>query len=131
MAALAALALYLRLSGAQPPTYAAGAAASGRLELVSLTPQLGSYFGTAHGVLVVRAGDRALGLEDGDVILAIDGRPPASSAHATRLLSAYRPGARLVLRILRRQRALDLATTLPNARPSPPRPAVVFGHGRA
>jgi hypothetical protein len=136
VAGLATLALYLRLGGAQPATSAAAAADSaGGVELVSLTPQLGSYFGTAHGVLVVHAAaDGALRLEDGDVILAIDGRQPASGAHATRMLSSYRPGAQLVLRIVRRHQTLDLVATLANAQPAPgnaPRQAVVFGRGRA
>ena len=44
------------------------------MELATISPQLGSYFGTDKGVLVVRAPtDGALKLEDGDVILAIDG----------------------------------------------------------
>src|SRR5579863_7291106 len=43
------------------------------MELATLTPGLGSYFGTDKGVLVLRApADGALRLEDGDVILAID-----------------------------------------------------------
>src|SRR5256886_4102506 len=57
------------------------------LELATLTPRLGSYFGSEKGVLVVRAPpDGALKLEDGDVILAIDGRQPTSGSHATRIL---------------------------------------------
>ncbi|MBV8496784.1 MAG: PDZ domain-containing protein, partial [Gammaproteobacteria bacterium] len=40
------------------------------MELATLTPRLGSYFGSDKGVLVVRApADGALKLEDGDVIL--------------------------------------------------------------
>src|ERR1700730_13642038 len=44
----------------------------GDMELATLTPQLGRYFGTDKGVLVVRA-PKDFKLEDGDVILAIDG----------------------------------------------------------
>src|SRR6185312_10027049 len=57
------------------------------MELATLTPQLGKYFGTEKGVLVVRAPpDGALKLEDGDVLLAVDGREPKSGSHATRIL---------------------------------------------
>ena len=84
------------------------------LELATLTPQLGRYFGSEKGVLVVRApADGALKLEDGDVILAIDGRQPDSGSHATRILASYQPGEKLTLRIVRMHKTLDVETTLP------------------
>jgi S1-C subfamily serine protease len=84
------------------------------MELATLTPQLGRYFGSDKGVLVVRApADGALKLEDGDVILAIDGREPSSGSHATRILASYQPGEKLTLRIVRMHKTLDVATTLP------------------
>ena len=79
------------------------------MELATLTPRLGSYFGSDKGVLVVRApADGALKLEDGDVILAIDGREPSSGSHATRILSSYQPGEKMTLRILRQHKTLQL-----------------------
>ncbi len=84
------------------------------MELATLTPQLGRYFGSEKGVLVVRAPSAgALKLEDGDVILAIDGREPANGSHATRILATYQPGEKLTLRVLRLHKTLDLETTLP------------------
>lgn len=84
------------------------------MELASLTPRLGSYFGADKGILVVRApADGALQLQDGDVILAIDGRVPSSGAHATRILGSYQPGEKLTLRILRQHKPLQLEATLP------------------
>ena len=84
------------------------------MELATLTPQLGRYFGSDKGVLVVRApADGALKLEDGDVILAIDGRVPASGSHATRILASYQPGEKMTLRVVRLHRTLDLETTVP------------------
>lgn len=84
------------------------------MELATLTPQLGRYFGSEKGVLVVRApADGALKLEDGDVILAIDGRQPESGSHATRILTSYQPGEKLTLRIVRMHKTLDVDTTLP------------------
>ena len=88
------------------------------MELATLTPRLGSYFGSDKGVLVVRApSDGALKLEDGDVILAIDGREPTSASHATRILGSYQPGEKITLRILRQHKTLELQATLP-ARPA-------------
>jgi predicted metalloprotease with PDZ domain len=90
------------------------------MELVTLTPRLGSYFGSDKGVLVVRApADGALKLEDGDVILAIDGREPTSGSHATRILSSYQPGEKVTLRILRQHKTLQLEATLPERARSP------------
>ena len=118
------------------------------MELVTLTPRLGSYFGSDQGVLVVRApAERALKLEDGDVILAIDGRQPTSGSHATRILGSYQPGEKVRLRILRQHQTLELEATLPE-RPDPahrnlrqdgstagpppaPRQTVLFGSGTA
>jgi C-terminal processing protease CtpA/Prc len=84
------------------------------MELATLTPQLGRYFGADKGVLVVRAPpDGALKLEDGDVILAIDGREPKSGSHATRILGSYQPGEKLTLRVMRQHKMLDLEATVP------------------
>ena len=84
------------------------------MELATLTPRLGSYFGSEKGVLVVRApADGAVKLEDGDVILAIDGRQPTSGSHATRILSSYQPGEKLTLRIIRQHKTLEVDATLP------------------
>lgn len=84
------------------------------MELATLTPQLGKYFGTEKGVLVVRApADGALKLEDGDVILAIDGREPTSGSHATRILGSYQPGEKVSLKIVRQHKTMDVQTTVP------------------
>jgi len=86
------------------------------MELASLTPGLGRYFGTDQGVLVVRApADGALKLEDGDVILSIDGRVPESGPHATRILASYQPGEKLDLRIMRERKRMDIETTMPGS----------------
>lgn len=85
------------------------------MELATLTPALGSYFGTDKGVLVVRApADGALSLKDGDVILAIDGREPTSGSHATRILGSYQAGEKITLRIMRQHKTQDLQATLPD-----------------
>lgn len=72
------------------------------MELIALTPELGRYFGADEGLLVLRApSDGALGLREGDVILAIGGRRPEDPDHALRILSSYRPGESFDLLILR------------------------------
>jgi S1-C subfamily serine protease len=84
------------------------------LELVSMTPKLGQYFGTEQGLLVVRApADRAFQLEEGDVLLAIDGRVPDSPQHAFRILGSYQPGEKLKLDVQRMRKKMQLQVTVP------------------
>jgi hypothetical protein len=86
------------------------------LELASITPKLGAYFGANSGVLVVQAPqNEALKLEDGDVIQAIDGRKPEDGAHALRILRSYKPGEKLKLDVLRQRKAMTLAITMPDS----------------
>lgn len=60
------------------------------LELVGLNPDLGSYFGTSEGVLVVRVPkDSPLGLKGGDVVQAIDGRKVTGPSQLHRILRTY------------------------------------------
>ena len=88
----------------------------GSLELVTLTPKLGQYFGTDRGLLVVRAADASgLPLEEGDVLQAIDGRTPENPGHAFRILRSYQPGEKVKLAVLRQRKALTLVATLPAA----------------
>jgi S1-C subfamily serine protease len=102
----------------------------GEAELVTLTPQLGRYFGADKGVLVARAPeDAAIGLQDGDVIVSIGGREPQNGPHAMRILRSYQPGESVELRILRDRRPQTLSAKVPERatrdvmrRVSPPRP---------
>lgn len=88
------------------------------MELVRLTPALGRYFGTAAGVLVVRAPpDGALGLQDGDVILSIGGRKPIDSSHVIRILGSYDPGEKISLQVMRLHRRISVATAMPTQPP--------------
>jgi C-terminal processing protease CtpA/Prc len=86
----------------------------GSAELVPMTAKLGQYFGTDTGLLVVRApDDNRLKLEDGDVIVDIDGRTPSSPSHALRILSSYQPGEKLKLNILRAKKRMAFEITVP------------------
>ena len=75
----------------------------------------------------------SLPLEDGDVILSIDGREPTSVRHALRILGSYQVGESLELEIMREKRKRTLDIEIPDERssmrwaPSPsvaPRPVV-------
>lgn len=86
----------------------------GDAQFVTLTPGLGRYFGTEKGVLVAQAPrDKTLGLQDGDVIVAIGGREPQNSRHAMRILRSYQPGESIEIRVLRDRRAQTLTAKVP------------------
>ena len=90
----------------------------GQAELVSLTPKLGQYFGTEKGLLVVRApSDTRLKLEEGDVILDIDGRVPSSPSHALQILTSYEGGEKLKLNVLRMKKRITFDVTIPDEEP--------------
>jgi C-terminal processing protease CtpA/Prc len=126
---------------AMPPMHAVGMARGHHwllegwsdAELVKVTPALGRYFGTDKGVLVARApSDATLGLQDGDVIVAIGGREPQSGSHAMRILRSYQPGESVEIRVLRDRKAQTLKATVPedavergsHMRVAPPTPPV-------
>jgi S1-C subfamily serine protease len=91
------------------------------IELATLTPALGRYFGSDKGALVLRAPrGEAWKLEDGDVILAIDGRETDSADQATRILRSYRPGEKLSLRVLRQRKRLTLDVVMPERHAAEP-----------
>jgi S1-C subfamily serine protease len=93
----------------------------GSAELTELSPGLGRYFGTDKGLLVVRAPrDERLKLQDGDVILDIDGRVPSGVSHAYQILSSYHAGETLKLRVMRQQKRLELAVEIPLEMPAGP-----------
>lgn len=97
----------------------------GDMELAQLTERLGSYFGTDEGLLVVRAPeDEGLQLEDGDVILNIDGRTPTSVGHAMRILGSYESGEELKIEIMRDKRKRSITLEIPDNRQSSSRPAL-------
>jgi S1-C subfamily serine protease len=72
------------------------------LELAPLNPDLGSYFGTTEGVLVITVPkESTLGLKGGDVVLSIDGRKATGPVSLLRILRSYDPGDSFRLDIMR------------------------------
>jgi len=103
------------------------------MELVALNPELGEYFGTAEGILVVRtAKEDPLKLRSGDVILKIGDRTPSTPAQAMRILRSYEPGETMALQVMRKRGKLTVsvqapphrtgATLWPSTAPKPPEP---------
>lgn len=93
------------------------------MELATLTPQLGAYFGTDKGVLVLRAPhNSAFNLQDGDVIVSIDGREPTNGSHATRILASYQAGEKVKLQLMRQRKKLNIDVTVPERHRGAPEP---------
>jgi S1-C subfamily serine protease len=83
------------------------------LELAPLNPDLGQYFGTTEGVLVIQAPkDGALGLKGGDVVQAVDGRKPAGPSHLLRILRSYEQGETFKLDVLRNKKRQTISARL-------------------
>jgi membrane-associated protease RseP (regulator of RpoE activity) len=84
------------------------------MELTTLDADLGAYFGTTYGLLVVRAPkDSLLGLKSGDVILRIGGRVPSSASHAIRILRSYDAGDEIRIDVMRNKRQIEVKATMP------------------
>jgi len=84
------------------------------LDLVTLNPDLGDYFGAKDGVLVVKAPtDSGLTLKAGDVILSIGGRKPTSPSHAMRILRSYETGESVTIDIMRKQKRTTITWKVP------------------
>lgn len=87
------------------------------LELVKLNPELGDYFGTTDGLLVIRApDDSVLPLKGGDVILSVDGRPATNQAQLMRILRSYDAGEDVKIDIMRQKRRTTLSVKIPERR---------------
>ncbi|HWH02345.1 MAG TPA: PDZ domain-containing protein [Gemmatimonadales bacterium] len=85
------------------------------LELVSLNSDLGDYFGTRDGVLVVKASeDSLLPLKSGDVIVSIGDRKPTSPAQAMRILRSYDSGETVNIEIMRHQKRQTVSWKVPS-----------------
>lgn len=97
------------------------------MNLSSIDADLGRYFGTESGALLIASSDALPGLKSGDVITAIEGEAVESPREVMRALAARNAGETLTLRILRHRVAQDVELTLPEGRPidflPPPPPA--------
>ena len=97
------------------------------LNLASVDAQLGRYFGTDRGVLVLSTGPELAGLQAGDVIRSIDGRDVAHPREAMAALRARPAGSAVDVGYLRDRKPGTARVTVPKAitlpaQPAPPAP---------
>ena len=84
------------------------------VELVELDEDLGAYFGTSEGLLVLRAPeDNEFGFKSGDVILNVDGRKPTDQSHLVRIIRSYERGETMNVEIMRNRSSQVLTVTVP------------------
>jgi S1-C subfamily serine protease len=87
------------------------------LELAPLNADLGQYFGTSEGVLVIDAPkESSLGLKGGDVILSVDGRKVSSPSSLHRILRSYDAGESFKFDIMRNKSRLTVTGKLDKPR---------------
>jgi len=87
------------------------------LELASVNEELGSYFKTDRGVLVLKVdADNSYGLITGDVILSVAGDDVNTPSELIRALRQFEPGAEFELQIKRERRDKTLQAVLPDSR---------------
>lgn len=98
------------------------------LNLATVDPQLGRYFGTEHGVLVLSSGELG-GLQAGDVIQRIDGRAVRTPREVMAALRDKPADAKVSVTYLRDRKSASTQITVPRLRPlhipappAPPRP---------
>jgi len=85
----------------------------GGMALLELKPGLADYFGTATGVLVADVHkDSKLGVQPGDVILAVGDREATDPERVRRILSSYGADETVSLRIMRQKRETTVTGTL-------------------
>ncbi|WP_368561688.1 PDZ domain-containing protein [Pseudoxanthomonas sp. UTMC 1351] len=96
------------------------------LNLASVDKQLGRYFGAESGVLVLSNGAELEGLQAGDVIRKIEGKPVASPREVMAALRGKPEESRVKVEFLRdrqtRTADVRLPKTLPIRVPLPPAP---------
>ena len=117
----------------------------GGVQFAPLNPDLGRYFGTTEGILVLETPDSSthVDLKGGDVILAIGDRKPTSVEHLFRILESYTDSETVHFDVMRdkrhvaveanaddlrssgRMNLLERTMTVPDGREpmEPPRPA--------
>ena len=96
------------------------------LNLASLDADLGKYFGTDKGVLVLGTGPGLGGLRAGDVIRSVDGKPVSTPREVMDALRGRDSGDKVDVGYLRERRAGATVVTVPEpvAIPLPPAPPV-------
>ncbi len=82
----------------------------GGVQFAPLNADLGRYFGTSEGVLVLETPDTSahVDLKGGDVILSVDGRKPTNVEHLFRILGSYEDDESISFDVMRDKRRISV-----------------------
>ncbi|MGH7562586.1 MAG: PDZ domain-containing protein [Gemmatimonadales bacterium] len=87
------------------------------VELAPLNADLGAYFGTTEGVLVINVpSESTLGLKGGDVVLSVDGRKVTTPSGLLRILRSYDADDSFRLEVMRNKTRQTITGKLDRAR---------------
>jgi serine protease Do len=101
------------------------------VSMQNVLPEDAEYFGLpeVQGALIQSVTDgspaESAGLETGDVIVAIDGEPVATSGNLQNRVAQFRPGDRITVTVYRDRRPMDVEIRLDEAPINQPRAPVV------
>ncbi|WP_297799936.1 PDZ domain-containing protein [Arenimonas sp. GDDSR-1] len=110
------------MPGGAPHAFAFATRWSG-MNLAELNPQLGRYFGSNTGVLVLSPKAEFPQLQAGDVILKINGKPVAKSRDVLEAMHGKNEGEKVAIDILRDRKAQSVSISAPKMGPmEPPMP---------
>jgi heat shock protein HslJ len=100
----------------QPERHPARALGLSQLRFERITEGLSGYFGTAAGVLVVRAPrENAFKLQDGDVIQQLGNVRAFDPIQLKQNMALLAPGATVLIQLIRQKQRLQYTVTLPTA----------------
>ena len=85
------------------------------LNLATVDATLGRYFGTDAGVLVLSVGDELAGLQAGDVIRKVDGKPVTTPRDVTQVLRGKSEDAKVTVEYLRDRQVRTSTVSVPKA----------------
>lgn len=121
------------MPGGAPHAFAFATRWSG-MNLAELNPQLGRYFGSNTGVLVLSPKAEFPQLQAGDVILKINGKPVAKSRDVLEAMHGKKEGEKVAIDILRDRKAQSVSIVAPKPgrmdAPMPPMPPMPPGPPR-
>lgn len=85
------------------------------LNLATVDASLGRYFGTENGVLVLSVGEELAGLQAGDVIRKVDGKPVTTPRDVTQALRDKPEDAKVAVEYLRDRQTRTSTISVPKA----------------
>jgi hypothetical protein len=96
------------------------------LNMATLNPELGRYFGTSKGALVLGPNPEIPQFKGGDVITQVAGKPVINAREVLSAMRSKKTGEKVPVTILRDRKPLSFSITVPKERtfniPAPPRP---------